>query len=46
MKVKTMEGRDIDLQQETLNNLKMRLRGEVLMPGDAGYDESEPSGTR
>lgn len=40
MKAKTMEGRDIDLQQDTLNNLKTRLRGDVLMPGDAGYDES------
>ena len=40
MKAKTMEGRDIDLQQETINNLKARLRGEVLIPGDAGYDES------
>ncbi len=37
---KTMEGRDIDLQQDTLNNLKTRLRGDVLLPGDAGYDES------
>jgi FAD/FMN-containing dehydrogenase len=40
MKAKTMEGREIDLKQETLDALKMRLRGPVLTPGDAGYDES------
>ena len=27
------------LQQETLQAFKARLRGEVLLPGDAGYDE-------
>jgi FAD/FMN-containing dehydrogenase len=40
MKAKTMEGREIDLKQETLDGLKMRLRGPVFAPGDAGYDES------
>jgi FAD/FMN-containing dehydrogenase len=40
MKAKTMEGREIDLKQETLDGLKMRLRGPVFTPGDAGYDES------
>jgi len=40
MKAKTMEGREIDLKQETLNGLKMRLRGPMLTPGDVGYDES------
>ena len=40
MKAKTMEGREIDLEQETLNGLKMRLRGPMFTPGDVGYDES------
>lgn len=40
MKAKTLEGREIDLKQETLDGLKMRLRGPVLTPGDAGYEES------
>jgi FAD/FMN-containing dehydrogenase len=35
-----MEGREIDLKQETLNGLKMRLRGPMFTPGDVGYDES------
>ncbi len=40
MKAKTIEGREIDLKPETLDGLKMRLRGPVFTPGDAGYDES------
>jgi len=40
MKAKTMEGREIDLEQETLNGLKMRLQGPMFTPGDVGYDES------
>jgi FAD/FMN-containing dehydrogenase len=40
MKAKTMEGREIDLQQATIDNLKIRLKGSVYVPGDVGYDES------
>jgi FAD/FMN-containing dehydrogenase len=40
MKAKTTEGREIDLKQETLDGLKVRLRGPVFLPGDAGYEES------
>ena len=40
MKATTMEGREIDLKQETLNGLKMRLRGPMFTPDDVGYDES------
>ncbi|GBC94311.1 6-hydroxy-D-nicotine oxidase [bacterium HR16] len=40
MKAKTTEGRAIDLKQDTLDGLKMRLRGPVLLPGDVGYEES------
>jgi len=40
MRAKTLEGREIDLKQETLDELKMRLQGPVFAPGDVGYDES------
>jgi FAD/FMN-containing dehydrogenase len=35
-----MEGREIELKQEMLDSLKLRLRGPVFAPGDAGYEES------
>jgi FAD/FMN-containing dehydrogenase len=40
MKATTTDGREIDLAQDALNGLKMRLRGPVLVAGDAGYEES------
>ena len=40
MKMQTMDGREIDLKQETFDGLKTRLRGPVFLPGDAGYEES------
>jgi FAD/FMN-containing dehydrogenase len=40
MKAKTTGGREIDLEQKTLDGLKTRLRGPVFVPGDAGYEES------
>jgi FAD/FMN-containing dehydrogenase len=40
MKATTTDGREIDLQQDLLNGLRMRLRGPVLVAGDAGYEES------
>ena len=40
MKVKTLDGREYDLQQATLDSLRMRLKGSILSAGDAGYDES------
>ena len=40
MKTKTIEGREIDLKQEILDGLKVRLLGTVLVPGDAGYEDS------
>jgi FAD/FMN-containing dehydrogenase len=36
----TLDGRRIDLGQETLDTLKARLRGPVLQPGAAAYEES------
>jgi FAD/FMN-containing dehydrogenase len=35
-----MDGREIDLKQDTLDGLKNRLRVPLLVPGDAGYDDS------
>jgi len=40
MKAITMEGREVDLKQDTIDGLKMRLRGPLIAPGDAAYDES------
>jgi hypothetical protein len=40
MKVKTMDGGEVDLKQEILDNLKLRLKGQVLTSGDVGYEES------
>ena len=40
MRLKTTEGRDIDLPQEKLDAFRMRLRGPLMVPGDAGYEES------
>lgn len=40
MRATTTQGREIDLKQDTLDGLKMRLRGQLLLPGDVGYDES------
>jgi FAD/FMN-containing dehydrogenase len=41
VKLKTLEGREIDLKPERVDSLKMRLRGLVLVPGEVGYDESQ-----
>ena len=38
MNTKTMEDRGIDLQQATLDSLKMRLKEPVIVPGDAVLD--------
>jgi FAD/FMN-containing dehydrogenase len=40
MRVRTVSGRDIDLPQDVFNGWKGRLRGQVLVPGDAGYEDS------
>ncbi len=40
MKMKSREGREIELKQEKADSLRMRLRGPVFLPGDAGYEES------
>jgi FAD/FMN-containing dehydrogenase len=40
MKVRTREGGEVDLAQQALDGLKMRVRGSVILPGGAGYEES------
>jgi len=40
MKVQTIDGRPIELQQGVLDNLKMKLKGPVLLPGESGYGDS------
>ena len=40
MRANTADGAEIDLPQEVVNGWKARLRGPVLTPGDAGYEDS------
>ncbi len=40
MKAITTDGREIDLAPGLLDALRLRLRGPLLLPGDAGYEES------
>jgi FAD binding domain/Berberine and berberine like len=40
MRIKTLDGRDLDLTQDALDGLKLRLRGPMLTAGDAGYEDS------
>src|SRR5262245_45450294 len=40
MRARTIDGGDIDLSQEVLGALRLRLRGALLAPGDPGYEES------
>ncbi len=40
MKARTIDGGEIDLAQDAVGALKLRVRGPVWLPGDAGYDES------
>jgi FAD/FMN-containing dehydrogenase len=40
MRAKTLDGQEIDLLQDVLNDWRMRLQGPVFAPGDAGYEES------
>jgi len=40
MKVRSLDGADTTLTGEHLDDLKARLRGPLLVPGDAGYEDS------
>ena len=37
---RTMDGGDIDLSQDVIDAFRAGLRGQVLSPGDPGYDDS------
>ena len=40
MKTTTLDGGSVEILTEMLDNLKMRLRGQVIFAGGPGYDES------
>ena len=40
MKAAAMNGREIDLDEHSVDDLRIRLKGPVLAGGDAGYEES------
>jgi FAD/FMN-containing dehydrogenase len=40
MRANVVDGREIDLDQDTIDGLKMQLLGPILTPGDVTYDES------
>ncbi|MCB1371770.1 MAG: FAD-binding oxidoreductase [Rhodobacteraceae bacterium] len=40
MDARTLDGREIDLDQQMVGGLRMRLRGPVLLPDDAGFEEA------
>jgi hypothetical protein len=40
MKAKTLDGSEIDLKEEILASLKLRVKGQILTSGDVGFDES------
>lgn len=40
MKVRTLDGRDIELAQDAIDGLKGRVRGTILAPDDDGYENS------
>ena len=40
MKAKTIGGREIDLDKDAIDSLKMSLKGTTILPGEEGYDQS------
>jgi FAD/FMN-containing dehydrogenase len=40
MRAITMQGREVDLTQEMLDGLRLRLRGPLLIPSEPGYTDS------
>jgi FAD/FMN-containing dehydrogenase len=40
MRATSLDGRTIELKQETIDGFRARLRGPLLLPGDAGYEDS------
>jgi hypothetical protein len=40
MKILSKDGQEKDLNKDVLDGLKLRLKGPLLLPGDAGYEDS------
>jgi FAD/FMN-containing dehydrogenase len=40
MRARATDGREIELKQEAVDGLKLRLRGALLVPGEPGFEES------
>ena len=40
MKFRTADGGEIELEQNVINDLKLRVRGELVVPGEPTYDEA------
>ncbi len=40
MRARTLDGGEVDLEPVALEGLKARLKGPILLPGDAGYEDS------
>jgi FAD/FMN-containing dehydrogenase len=40
MRARTVDGREIELQESAWEGLKARLRGQVVVPGEAAYEDS------
>jgi FAD/FMN-containing dehydrogenase len=40
MRAYTTQGRELDVRQDAVDALKLRLRGPLFLPGDAGYEDS------
>jgi FAD/FMN-containing dehydrogenase len=40
MRMMSLEGREKEIAQERIDALKMQIKGPLLCPGDAGYDDS------
>lgn len=40
MRAYTTQDREIDVRQDAIDALKLRLRGPLFLPGDAGYEDS------
>jgi len=40
MKIQTTQGREAELKQDALDGLRLRHRGPLLLPGEAGYEDA------
>ena len=40
MRIRTIDGRDAELSQDAVTTLKTRVRGPVVLPAEAGYEDA------